>query len=314
MKLGKKSRIWREASNTFIRKNSDARGYGNNYTRDYNILEKSAPVIRGAFERVGKTIWRLYKIVLATLSIVETGDRTTYKKYRYDLGINLRKSMRKNLPEVFQDYEKYLHEQNQFLSYSSARIFYYYTLFRDELTSQSDVIEIGAGYGNLAEIILNKHEIKRYVIVDLPEVIEFSKKRLRNLYPHIEIIEDIDQSRSMQEKHVLFVEASDGFSLCNDRFDLAVNTESFAEMDLQVSDQYFELLALILKPRATFVSINRFLRVIGDDPSQINNLTSPLLNDPKELAISSMEIDKFRAMFPCFRSEPNLVTFYTKSP
>lgn len=312
MNLSEKSKIWKEASATFNQLNSDARGYGNNYVRDYAALERLAPKVRSIFVALEKYIWRLYRLMMSILSLLTTGDRKTYKKYRYDLGVDTRKSMKEKLPEFFSEYQHHLQSQNQFLSYSSARTYYYYKLLCSELRDNISVVEIGAGYGNLAELIMSKHNIKKYVIIDLPEVIQFTKQRLMKLFPELKIIEDIAESNDLPEKHILFIKPSDVHKIDQEQFDLAINTESFAEMDVHVSDGYFELLSWILKSGAKFLSINRICRVIGENPQELSSISSPFLNNTKSLSIISIEVDKYRALFPCFYDAPNLAIFYSK--
>ena len=103
MNLSEKSKIWKEASATFNQLNSDARGYGNNYVRDYAALERLAPKVRSIFVALEKYIWRLYRLMMSILSLLTTGDRRTYKKYRYDK-VDTRKSMKEKLPEFFSEY------------------------------------------------------------------------------------------------------------------------------------------------------------------------------------------------------------------
>ena len=57
------------------------------------------------------------------------------------------------------------------------------------LLQSSTVCEIGAGYGRSAHSIISNYNIEKYIVVDLPEMLEISKTYLKNGFTKNEIPE-----------------------------------------------------------------------------------------------------------------------------
>lgn len=95
------------------------------------------------------------------------------------------------------------------------------------------VIEIGAGFGRTAQALIKLvNKIKKYTIVDIPEVLSLSQNYLRK------VLED------HEFKKLVFVNAFElersGYHKTHQ--DLVINIDSFQEMPSETIKQYFESL------------------------------------------------------------------------
>ena len=90
------------------------------------------------------------------------------------------------------------------------------------------VVEIGAGYGRTCHAVLANHVVRRYDIVDLPNCLELAGRYLREVLPRA----SFDCLR--------FVAADEFAFLGADQYTLAINIDSFAEMDADVVRRYLE--------------------------------------------------------------------------
>lgn len=92
------------------------------------------------------------------------------------------------------------------------------------------VLEIGAGYGRTAHALISNHNIKEYTIVDLGNCLSLSRAYLKKV---------LDKR---QYAKLRFILASDFGCLDGERFDLALNINSFAEMDKEVARFYLDFI------------------------------------------------------------------------
>lgn len=92
--------------------------------------------------------------------------------------------------------------------------------------ANANVIEIGAGYGRTCHTLLSNFEIASYSIVDLPNALQLSSRYLGEV---------LDAQTYGKIKFISVAEFSPS-SL--GEFDLAINIDSFAEMDAEVVHEY----------------------------------------------------------------------------
>lgn len=107
--------------------------------------------------------------------------------------------------------------------------FYYFTILRKHLNSPLSVLEIGAGGGAMALYILDAFNPK-YTIVDLPEMLEVSRKTLGN------------------KAFYLKPEEISG------KYDLIININSLSEMPHEEVERYFGFINS--QKDALFFSVN----------------------------------------------------------
>ena len=90
------------------------------------------------------------------------------------------------------------------------------------------VIEIGAGYGRTAHMIACNCKIKAYRIVDLPGCLALSEQYLKQVLT------------TEQFERFQFIPIADLHRIENQNFDLAINIDSFAEMDRNTVHCYLD--------------------------------------------------------------------------
>ena len=131
------------------------------------------------------------------------------------------------------------------------------------------ICEIGGGYGHLAKLIINNFHSK-ILLIDLPEANYLSSyylmenfKELRFLlysniksnYLDTEIINDYD-----------VIIRPPWVKINNIQFDLFINIRSMMEMDLEIIQEYFNIIQKNLRTGGHFVNINRYLKnTVGYD-------------------------------------------------
>jgi putative sugar O-methyltransferase len=96
-----------------------------------------------------------------------------------------------------------------------------------DLAAIRSIVEIGAGFGRTchALLALTGGKVDQYTIVDLPEVLELSRRALFKLIPQ-------------QYRKIRFVDASDEQAWQGLAADMAINIDSFQEMPINTIDSY----------------------------------------------------------------------------
>ncbi|MBL4657162.1 MAG: putative sugar O-methyltransferase [Flavobacteriales bacterium] len=93
------------------------------------------------------------------------------------------------------------------------------------------ILEIGAGYGRTCHTILSNHDIKRYFIIDLDNCLLLAKKYLEQV---------LDNTNYLK---IHFISITDIDRIQDNKFDLAFNIDSLAEMEEEVVKYYLEYIA-----------------------------------------------------------------------
>lgn len=183
---------------------------------------------------------------------------------------------------LLQDYLGVLSELGISSSFSNVRHFYYAHQIQTMTTEhwpgqQHDFLEIGAGAGNLAVFLAKYDLVRSYTIVDLPEMLVNAAYTVTNYLPNYDIqFSTDDQQFEPVEKTVSFVPASHVHSLKNTCFSVALNFNSFMEMDQQAIHGYFDLIYRCCKPNSLFINVNRRQRALPQrDGTHFDN--NPLL-------------------------------------
>jgi hypothetical protein len=108
------------------------------------------------------------------------------------------------------------------------------------------VLEIGGGYGALALILTRLIPRADYTIVDLPSSLMFSGCYL-SVAQHSHVVAPVEPTSAAPAIRLVPNHAA-ADRLRGERFDLAINTMSFAEMPEAVVDAYGDLIAATLAP------------------------------------------------------------------
>jgi hypothetical protein len=148
---------------------------------------------------------------------------------------------------------------------STARHWYYARQIADlaehaGLRPPLDVLEIGAGAGNLAYFLTTMDVVRSYTIVDLPQMLVHSAYTLQRRIPDLEMAfaePDLDAGRYRFIPDFLAADLID-----DDSVDLALNLNSFMEMDRQPRDDYIEQTYRWTRPGGLFYNVNRRQRTL----------------------------------------------------
>ncbi|SCX84394.1 putative sugar O-methyltransferase [Butyrivibrio sp. INlla14] len=106
----------------------------------------------------------------------------------------------------------------------------------------NSIAEIGIGYGGQCKIIMDKCNIQRYDLIDLPEVTELAKKYLTEI--------------SSTNEKISLVNYVDGTKLegIADSYDLVISNYAFSELGREVQDAYLQ--SVILKAKHGYMIWN----------------------------------------------------------
>jgi putative sugar O-methyltransferase len=124
----------------------------------------------------------------------------------------------------------------------------------------SSVLELGAGTGDLARLVLGWWPAARYVIIDLPDTLVFSFMHLRLSFPELEhlFVRENTSREEIARARVVFCPVSLQDRVLDLRFDLFVNTSSLGEMRIETVRHWFDVIQRRERPR-WLLSVNRFL-------------------------------------------------------
>lgn len=128
-----------------------------------------------------------------------------------------------------------------------------------DLSPQS-VFEIGAGAGAHMALLAKRSggKLKDVVICDLPHSILAGYLFLRTSLPEysVRLPDQFDESRETEAGMIQFVTSEQLPRLKSARFDFALNTQSFQEMELGVVNGYLREVARVLRPGGLLASKN----------------------------------------------------------
>ena len=161
---------------------------------------------------------------------------------------------------LLDDYMAMLTAQGFTSGMTTARHFYHARLLQDLLTSIGPgpfrVLEIGAGAGNMAILLSDLGLVERYTIVDLPEMLLNSYDQVGTLLPQA-TLRCGAIARDGRSPTVLFLPPQHASQIESGSIDLALNFNSFMEMDRSQRDGYIELVYRVCRRGGLFVNINR---------------------------------------------------------
>ncbi len=118
------------------------------------------------------------------------------------------------------------------------------------------VLEVGAGAGNLATFLLSTGFARSYVIVDLPEMLMNASLNISRYWPDAVVHADAPPGNP-EPGHVYLVRTADISALVSEQFDVAVNFNSFMEMDRAARDLYISEMYRTAKNGAILYNVNR---------------------------------------------------------
>jgi len=268
---GNSSKIWDSLRKEFQLKESNLCGYGLS-TFPINKIRLYRTFYR-YFSFPFKGIRHLSTKVIALLELVlswailggdsQAADKFGFSEYKAEIYTE------SDLKEFSDKYWKH----NIGFSHNTFKSYSYLKKLNNSVNigNEVSIFEIGAGvfnFGHLLSFQLSKFE---YVVCDLPEVIAMAFNEINNKYlplcdGNYEVFlptEIKEFERSNNDRKVLFItpdQLNDGVLGSQKRFDLFVNHESFAEMDIDVVNSYLNHLPSLMKFGAAVNIVNRHTR------------------------------------------------------
>lgn len=148
----------------------------------------------------------------------------------------------------------------------------WYEKIEKYISNNSNILEIGGGFGSLARIIIKNKNVK-YFLIDLPEANIQSNFYLQENFPDLKIFNYLDLKnkdlKSEIDKYDIFIlppNSMDIFKEKNILFDFIINSRSFMEMEKKIISKYFTFIQDKINIGGYFLNINRYVKsVVGDD-------------------------------------------------
>lgn len=148
---------------------------------------------------------------------------------------------------------------------SSARHWYYARQLAELVgrthpdKPQLDILEIGAGAGNLAIFLARIGLVRSYTIIDLPQMLVHAAFTTQHHLPDVEL--RFEREPVAGAWTFLSDGVADGV-LEPGSFDLCMNLHSFMEMDREARDGYINLIYRTARRGALFFNVNRRQRAL----------------------------------------------------
>lgn len=323
------SSIWQEYRKDFQNtSNSSLRGYGLNV---YPIANR-------------KLYLALRKIIRLPFRIIHKIDRIIYKiesiLLRYILRFFSFISFKRNANAAeqfgFNDYETSIYDQNLMrefedvyqphgisFSHNTLKSFSYLKRLEEYLPPKQEennlnILEIGAGVFNFGHLLSLRLRSFKYVICDLPEMIssayfEITEKYIKYADGDYDVflpseIELFKQSKS--KRKILFLNPDQLSQIVNldILFDLFINHESFAEMNIETVNDYLASVEKVMRNGAIVNIVNRYSRLQTDGSDDLSEMTSFFDYNLQFCNSVVEEVDSFRQRVP--KQNQNLNVFY----
>ncbi|MBS0649706.1 MAG: putative sugar O-methyltransferase [Verrucomicrobia bacterium] len=147
---------------------------------------------------------------------------------------------------LFPFFKEIFYNYNVFAYQERISIMYAFGLF-DRLKNISKtrpvrILEIGAGYGALAQFIKTILPSAKYTIVDIPESLIYSALYLTLTHPNYHhAFANLDDPETVKSSDFIYVSNIDADKI-TDSFDLVINTLSMSEMKSEVINWYISLI------------------------------------------------------------------------
>lgn len=166
-----------------------------------------------------------------------------------DLWINLPNELKSFFPEANINHSSWLNLEHNSITYKvnglylkCAKQAYNLMKYCGDF-SNLNILEIGGGYGTMAEIMMNKGS-KNYLICDLEETLNLAELYLKYFTKYkilkINSSDEFDKIKlDKDEKNIFLCGVKNFFQLKeNIKFDIIINSCSFCEMDQEMLNQY----------------------------------------------------------------------------
>ena len=323
------STIWEEFKKDFGHAGSAVRGYGLSAIdeRKRTRFQKLSRPINAFFLKIQSLVSKLRSLLLRIFSFVIFSDFIAAKKYSFD-----KYNDKIYDPELLKEFIEEFSSKNIGLTHHTLKTYSYLRTLKniigvDYFRSPKNILEIGAGMFNFGHLISQEADEFTYVICDLPEMIVSAHREITSGYIanssgdyDVFLPTEVDGFNISESKRkVLFIEAAAYNKILdlNIEFDLFVNHESFAEMNIGVVNNYLGLVSRCVRVGGFVNIVNRYSRLqtvaAASGGEKLGNITS--FNDYKLTGFKKVyqELDQFRNRIPVQREDPNVFYIGQKS-
>lgn len=141
----------------------------------------------------------------------------------------------------------------------------------------SNILEIGAGYGNLAFKLKSIFKYSRYIIIDLPEVLLLQHHYLYMSNPDLKIMNLLDHSSGKNidintlDFDIILIPFTIFKDIKNIKFELAINTRSFGEMPRIIMEDYIKWIEKNISEEGLLYNTNRYVFTKSKDKNKVRN-------------------------------------------
>lgn len=274
-KITNKSSLWVLLSDKFSKIGVD-NIYNANKNENYGFSRKSRK--KYFFEGIIYAISRL--IYFFYLKIFRGSYFINYLSYKF-----LKKNKTLNQYIEFTDELGLdIYNANQIKSFHISKKINFFSKL-----DNSNIVEIGAGFGGQCISLCVLNNVKKYLIIDLDEMINFSFKMIGDYLKDYNLVDcraildntSIENLLLNNDKTIFFITPDlfiENIELFLNNFEVGINVDSFQEMTLDQVNDYISYMSKLIKPNGIFLNINRkkFLTV----ENQLNNpLIYPFFGD-----------------------------------
>ena len=318
----KASNIWEDFRKDFGTKKSTVRGYGlsaitESRRRKYNTVNV---YLNHLFKSLNKFVAKTRSLFGRICSLIILGDIHKAQKYSLD---KYEDSIYEE--ELLKQFVDDFAQKNIGFSHHTLKVYYYLKTLKEHIgvdyfSNARNILEVGAGMFNFGHLISQDCNEFNYVICDLPEMIasahlEITENYIPNSSGNYEVFlpNEISEFKASKSKRkILFVEAGskNDISSLGIKFDLCINHESFAEMDIATVNEYLALMDSCMCTDGYINLVNRFARLQTSEhrteKQSLNNITCFLEYNLSGFVEIFRDLDHFRDRVPKQREEPNV--------
>ena len=183
-------------------------------------------------------------------------------KYRVNFKEVRSKSEIKNFSDIKKDYKRFCNLEatdHVIISY------YWFILLKHygALTRRQKIVEIGAGTGHLASLIVRKYNSK-IIIIDLFETLVHLIPYIKSTHLESNILfpNEVTKKNILSSNYdFIFLLPNQIHLLTKNNIDLVINTFSFQEMLISEIKKYFKKIYQLIKKGGFFFSVNRVEKI-----------------------------------------------------
>ena len=258
----KKSELWKHESNLSkieFKKNNMIvlKGSGGLYFRKVNFIKRFLSNVKNKILHYKNNLplFPSHKGAFESIML----DKKSRGEYEYDFNSSPNHSL-------FKDYS-YLKKNNPFkgfdFDYYEIKHYFLLNILRSKINFDNldTVLEIGGGSGHFSVLFKRYHKnIKSFIAIDLPEIIIFNIIFMMHFFPEDSFVlpNEVNQNSFEKKKNnFIFLTPNQVNLIKDDTTDISINTSSFAEMNKEDINNYFNLIQRCTKNGGYFLNHNR---------------------------------------------------------